>query len=74
MPKRYDIDTVDRDENGAIRGITTTGGTHKTVEEVVKDLNNGYKVNNGNTPVIPVDDRYIRTIPNGKENDNLENK
>lgn len=77
MPKSYKIVDVIKDK-GVIQSVITQGGMNKTKEQVIRDINNGYNVNTldnhgHTTPVINVDNRYIRTVPTPNECDNLGN-
>lgn len=72
MPKSYNIKSVEQNGDGTIRAIQTEGGMIKTTEQVIKDLNNGYTVKSGSTPVISVNNSHIRTVPNTTKNDNLK--
>ncbi len=77
MPKSYNIVDVVK-EKGVIQSVITAGGMNKTKEQVIQDINNGYSVNSldsrgHKTPVISVDNRYVRTVPTPNGSDNLGN-
>lgn len=74
------ITKIHEDENGRNVGFIVDG-QQRTLNEVIKDINRGTEYRTapprgGGVPIHVVKDKdgeYIRTDPNGKEGDNLDN-
>lgn len=77
MPKAYKIVKTIKDQNGTLESFITKSGMQKTKQEVINDLNSGYSVftqdkHGHSKEVINVNNDYVRTLPNSKKCDNLE--
>lgn len=72
------IKKIKTNEKGTIEKVQLADGSVKTVKQVVKALDTGEKFKtkapDGNTAkVIPVDNRFIRTVGDKEKTDNLKN-